>query len=118
MIASSTMRWVLLALAGLLVAVAVAVLAGKLTSQRIGLASEPLRAGEALAPRPATGPGSRGTSGERGGPSTTSTDRTSTATTTPTTSTTTSTTPTTTTTTPDDSQSGGERDGEGSSGDD
>jgi hypothetical protein len=45
-------RWILLALAGLLVAVAVAVAASKVTSQRIGLASEPLQAGQELAPGP------------------------------------------------------------------
>ena len=47
---SPTVRWVLLALAGLLVAVAVAVIAAHLTSQRIGLASEPVQAGRSLAP--------------------------------------------------------------------
>ena len=47
---SVAVRWLLLAVAGLLVAVAVAVAASKLTSQRIGLASEPLEAGRALAP--------------------------------------------------------------------
>ncbi len=47
-----TLRWVLLAVAGLAVAIAVAIAASRLTSERIGLASEPLRAGEELAPGP------------------------------------------------------------------
>ena len=42
--------WTVLALAGLLVAVAVTMAATSLTSQRVGLQSEPLDAGEALAP--------------------------------------------------------------------
>ncbi len=46
----TALRWALIALAGLLIAVAVAVLASKLTSQRIGLSSEPLEAGQSLAP--------------------------------------------------------------------
>jgi hypothetical protein len=45
--------WTLLALAGLLVAVAVTTAATSLTSQRVGLQAEPLDAGESLAPRPA-----------------------------------------------------------------
>lgn len=107
----TTARWVLLALAGLLIAVAVAVLASKLTSQRIGLASEPLQAAKALAPPerrspdkpPAHAPSRHGHAG------------TSTATTVPTTTTTLP--PVATTTVPpptsvppagDDSGSGGE----------
>ena len=43
--------WTVLALAGLLVAVAVTMAATSLTSQRVGLQAEPLDAGEALAPR-------------------------------------------------------------------
>jgi hypothetical protein len=46
----STVRLILLALAGILVAAGVAVLAGHLASQQIGLASEPISAGEELAP--------------------------------------------------------------------
>ena len=42
--------WTVLALAGLLVAVAVTTAATSLTSQRVGLQAEPLDAGEALAP--------------------------------------------------------------------
>lgn len=47
---SPTWRWTLLALLGLAIAIGVAFIASELTSQRIGLASEPLRAGEELAP--------------------------------------------------------------------
>jgi hypothetical protein len=46
----STLRWSLLALAGLAVTIAVAFAASDLASERIGLASEPIRAGESLAP--------------------------------------------------------------------
>ncbi len=45
-------RWVALALLGLAVAGGISVVASHLTSQRIGLASEPLSAGRALAPPP------------------------------------------------------------------
>jgi len=47
---STTMRWVGLALLGVLIAVGVAVAASGLVSQQIGLASEPITAGDALAP--------------------------------------------------------------------
>jgi hypothetical protein len=53
-------RWVLFALAGLAVAVAVGIVASRVTSQRIGLASEPLSAGENLAPHPGAARGGRG----------------------------------------------------------
>ncbi len=43
-------KWVGLALLGILVAASVAVAASRLASQQIGLASEPISAGEALAP--------------------------------------------------------------------
>ena len=43
-------RWAALAVLGILVAAAVSVAASRLTSQKIGLASEPLSAGEGLAP--------------------------------------------------------------------
>ena len=46
------LRWTLLALLGLAVAAAISVAASNLVSQRIGLASEPLSAGRALAPPP------------------------------------------------------------------
>ena len=54
-----TLKWVALALVGLVIAAAVAVLGSSLASRQIGLSSEPLRAGDALAPptnsQPATG---------------------------------------------------------------
>jgi hypothetical protein len=46
----SAVRWFLLAVAGLAVAIGVAIAASELTSERIGLSSEPIRAGESLAP--------------------------------------------------------------------
>lgn len=46
----STLRMIALALAGILVAAAVAVVAGQLASRQIGLASEPVSAGDDLAP--------------------------------------------------------------------
>jgi len=49
---SSILRWVLLALLGLLVAGAVAFLAIRTVSEKIGIASEPPAAGRALAPVP------------------------------------------------------------------
>lgn len=50
MSAPSWLRWTLLALLGLAIAAGVSVAASHLVSQRIGLASEPLTAGRALAP--------------------------------------------------------------------
>jgi hypothetical protein len=47
----SSLRWPLLALLGLLVAAAIAFLATQMVSQKIGISSEPLSAGRALAPR-------------------------------------------------------------------
>ena len=49
---TSWLRWTLLALLGLAVAAAISVAASNLVSQRIGLASEPLTAGQELAPPP------------------------------------------------------------------
>ena len=46
--------WVLLALAGLAVAVALSVAASNLSTQPIGLSGEPLRAGDKLAPAQVT----------------------------------------------------------------
>ncbi|HET7510966.1 MAG TPA: hypothetical protein VFJ65_12045 [Solirubrobacterales bacterium] len=43
-------KWVLLALAGLAIAIGVAVAAANLTSQQIGIASESVSAGDTLAP--------------------------------------------------------------------
>jgi hypothetical protein len=47
---SPTLKWTGLALLGLLVAVAVAIAASNLASRQIGLSSESISAGEALAP--------------------------------------------------------------------
>lgn len=47
---SATTKWVLLALVGLAIAVGVAIAAANLTSQQIGIASESVSAGDALAP--------------------------------------------------------------------
>jgi hypothetical protein len=52
----STLRWVGLALLGIVVAVGVAFVASGLASRQIGLASEPIDAGRALAPAVQTGP--------------------------------------------------------------
>lgn len=64
----ATIKWVGLALAGLLVAAGVAIAASNLASQQIGLASEPISAGDALAPAasPNRGHGSQGQGGGRG----------------------------------------------------
>ena len=43
-------KWVLLALAGLAIAIAIAIAAANLTSRQIGIASESVSAGDALAP--------------------------------------------------------------------
>jgi hypothetical protein len=118
----TAVRWVLLAVVGLLIAVAVAVLASELTSQRIGLASEPLDAGKILAPpQPRGGRAANTPSGDgHGGTSTASTTpTTTTATTVPTTTVPPATTqPPPVTTTGDDSSSGSDSGGEGASDDD
>jgi hypothetical protein len=44
------MRWFGLALLGILIAAAVSIAASRLASQQIGLASQPISAGDALAP--------------------------------------------------------------------
>lgn len=46
----ATYKWIGLALLGLLIAVAVAIAASNLVSQQIGIASESVSAGDALAP--------------------------------------------------------------------
>ena len=46
-----TIAWIALALAGLLVAVAVAYAASRLASPHVGLSGEPISAGRRLAPR-------------------------------------------------------------------
>jgi hypothetical protein len=88
--AASILRWSALALAGLVIAVGVGVVAAKLTSQQIGLSSEPVGAGEALAPKAGGGRGNdhrgHGNRGDDGsGPAKTTTSSTSTTTTTTTT---------------------------------
>jgi hypothetical protein len=114
------LRWSLLALLGLVAAVAVGVAAAALTSRQIGLSSEPIRAGEALAPRSAGGK-DHGRKHDRkddsGGGGHGSDDSTTTTTTQPTTTptTTTATPPATTaapptTTSSDDSGGGGDGD--------
>jgi hypothetical protein len=70
--------WTLLAVLGLLVAIAVGIAASELTSRRIGLSSEPIRAGDALAPKqeyrpPKKGGGNHGSDhhhGDDAGPAT------------------------------------------------
>lgn len=59
-------RWTALAVLGILIAAAVSVAASRLTSQKIGLASEPLSAGQGLAPAKA-GPASAPDRGTHGG---------------------------------------------------
>ncbi|HET6569867.1 MAG TPA: hypothetical protein VFG58_00050, partial [Solirubrobacterales bacterium] len=51
---SATLKWLGLALLGIAVAAAVAIAAGNLAGQQIGLSSEPISAGDALAPRAAS----------------------------------------------------------------
>ncbi|HET7484708.1 MAG TPA: hypothetical protein VFJ64_04960 [Solirubrobacterales bacterium] len=46
----ATMRWLGLALLGILIAVGVSIAASRLASRQIGLASQPISAGDALAP--------------------------------------------------------------------
>lgn len=89
---AAILRWSLLALSGLVVAIAVGVAAAALTSSRIGLSSEPIRAGEALAPKSAQREDHHGGRGRgrdhpeddphRGGDSTTSTSMSTSTTTT------------------------------------
>jgi hypothetical protein len=74
----ATAKWILLALLGLAIAIGVAIAAANLTSQQIGIASESVSAGDALAPalrvpggRPSHGPGDERSPGEEEPPSTT-----------------------------------------------
>ena len=64
---SPAVRWTALALLGVVIAVAVGVIASQVASQRIGLASEPVRAGETLAPS-STSPVGHGGGSDSGGP--------------------------------------------------
>ena len=66
----ASLKWVLLALVGLAIAIGIAIAAANLTSQQIGIANESVSAGDALAPSlqvPAEG-SPQGGSGDRGGP--------------------------------------------------
>lgn len=59
---TATLRWIGLALLGIVVAAAVAVAGSRLASRQIGLASEPITAGDSLAPaRKAAGAPQRST---------------------------------------------------------
>jgi len=73
---STTMRWVGLALLGVAVAVGVSIAASGLVSQQIGLASEPITAGDALAPQVAAGAKRHQRSGHKTPSKTTSTSHT------------------------------------------
>ncbi|MGN6257630.1 MAG: hypothetical protein ACTHN3_07760 [Solirubrobacterales bacterium] len=67
---SAAVKWVLLALVGVAIAIGVAIAAANLTSQQIGIANESVSAGDALAPSltvPAEGKPHRRT-GDHGGP--------------------------------------------------
>jgi hypothetical protein len=61
---STTLRWIGLALLGIVIAAGVAVAASSLASRQIGLSSEPISAGDALVPAnldKGPGEGKRGT---------------------------------------------------------
>jgi hypothetical protein len=110
---SATAKWILLALVGLAIAIAIA--AANLTSQQIGIASESVSAGDALAPAlkvPDEGK-PRGEGGDHSGPGK---EGTTTIPSTPTTTTTEEPPPPEETTGPDDH--GGESGGSDSDGDD
>jgi hypothetical protein len=59
-----TMKWVGLAVIGLVITIAVALAASALISQQIGITSEPISAGDALAPQP--GGQQTGSGGQQG----------------------------------------------------
>ncbi len=76
-----TLKWIGLALLGILIAAAVAVAASRLASRQIGLASEPISAGDALAPHTARpGPASNRRNANRTPAATTSVPSTTTPT--------------------------------------
>lgn len=64
----ATVKWISLALLGLVIAAAVALAASNLAGQQIGIASESISAGDALAPAIGTTNGGRGSgnSGQEG----------------------------------------------------
>jgi hypothetical protein len=81
----TAVRWIALALAGLVVAAGVSLAASQLVSERIGLAAEPVSAGKELAPtEQGQGRDTHGSDGDNTGAST-STTQTTTAPTAPTT---------------------------------
>jgi hypothetical protein len=80
----ATVKWISLALLGLVIAAAVALAASNLAGQQIGIASESISAGDALAPAIGTTTGGRG-SGNSGQESTAPTTTPGGQTTTPTT---------------------------------
>ena len=57
---NSTVRWIALALLGIAIAAGVSIAASRLASQQIGLASQPISAGDALAPHVSHRPGAHG----------------------------------------------------------
>ena len=54
---TSTVRWIALALLGVAMAAGVSIAASRLASQQIGLASQPISAGDTLAPHVSPRPG-------------------------------------------------------------
>lgn len=77
---AAALKWIGLALLGIAVGAAVAVAASSLVSRQIGLASEPISAGDALAPvAPRTGRGSGHRQKARGTVTATTTPTTTTA---------------------------------------
>ena len=63
----TTLRWIALALLGLIIAAAVALGASRLASQQIGIASESVSAGDTLAPPITPATGRRGEKPQAGG---------------------------------------------------
>ncbi len=84
MTSTATLKWIGLALLGIAVAAAVAIAAGNLAGRQIGLSSEPISAGDSLAPVTSAskghGSGHSGSSGHGdGGPTPTAPTTTPTA---------------------------------------
>jgi len=69
----AALRWLGLALLGLLAAAAISIAAGRLAGRQIGLASQPISAGDALAPRTAQKPDRPGRKRHNAGRHTTTT---------------------------------------------
>jgi hypothetical protein len=67
----ATLRWLGLALLGILVAAAISIAASRLAGQQIGLASQPISAGDALAPRSVQKPNRHRRNGHNAGRGTT-----------------------------------------------